>query len=91
MIVPNIFPNQPVLRDADRRRLSFGNDQVLRVWLQKPRKPEDYKRAVLVELERKRKPRQQFEMIHKLLVALHKAERKEVLRAIQKHLSKNIR
>lgn len=81
-----IFPNQPELRASDRRVLAFSNDAKLRVWLKSSRKPDDYRRAILVELERGPKARQP--MIHKLILALQKAERTELDKAIMKHLSK---
>lgn len=82
---PQIFPIQPELRDTDRRKLAFGNDHLLRAWLKTPGKPDDLKRAILVELER---PAPRQPVMHRLLNALQRAERNEIGRAIGRHLAK---
>ena len=85
MSIPIIFDPQPVLTKRHSRELAFSNDHVLREWLKTPRRPDDYRRAVLVELERE-SPR--LPMIQKLLIALQRLERQETERAVAKHLSK---
>lgn len=81
-----IFPDTPEVTNAHRRVLAFSNARDFRKWLKAPRTPVTYKRAILIELERGKDRIRHIEILHKLVVALQRAERREIEKKIEKHL-----
>ncbi len=89
MTPPKIFPDQPEVTDKDRRTLAFAHDRVAQAWLrEKPRSTDDLKKAVLVEMEH---PRVRRSILDRLVIAIQRAERGEIERAIMKHLTRKTR
>ncbi len=86
----DIFPDTPEVTDTHRRSLAFSNALCLREWLKTVRTPVTLKRAILIELERGKDRIRETEIVHKLVVALQRAERKEIGKRIKNHL-KNTR
>ncbi len=89
MTPPKIFPDQPEVTDKDRRAFAFAHDRVAQTWLrEKPRSIADLKRAVIVEMEH---PRVRRSILDRLVIAIQRAERQEIERAIMKHLTRKTR
>lgn len=83
----NLFPGFPVT-SADRRKLAFGNAHVARAWIKaNPHAIAKIKAAIVIEVERGPAIRHK-EVLQPLLVALQRAERKNIEKAIAKHLKK---
>lgn len=89
MTPPKVFPDQPEVTDKDRWTHAFTHDRKARMWLkEQPRSTDDLKKAVLVEMEH---PRVRRSILDRLVIAIQRAERQEIERAVMEHLSKKTR
>lgn len=85
--IPDLFRDPVTLTPRHRAALSFSNAHKMREWIRTNPTRLALRRAIVIEVERGPAIRR-TEVLNPLLAALQRAERKDIERAIGKHLKK---